>query len=148
MGKRNRLASITLVVLVGVGLCLLFGVPSTLAQKTKGKTRAAQTKYLMRGINGPNCAALAKLLKGEPADDKAWDTVACHASLLNEMSYLLMDDGRCPDKAWAEAAKTLRGCSAKVLEAAKDKNLEAARAAFKNLTGACAACHKVHREKT
>jgi len=120
---------------------------SAWGEKTKGKTRAAETKYLLRGINQPNCAALAQLLKGEPADDKARDTMACYVSLLNEMSYLLMDDGRCPDKDWAGAAKTLRECSGKVLQAAKDKDLDAARGAFKNLTGVCAACHKVHREK-
>ncbi len=32
-------------------------------QKTKGKTRPATTKLLMKGIMGPNCGALAKLLK-------------------------------------------------------------------------------------
>jgi hypothetical protein len=32
------------------------------AQKTKGKSRPAATKYLMRGIVRPNCAGLGKLL--------------------------------------------------------------------------------------
>jgi cytochrome c556 len=117
------------------------------AQKTKGKTRAAETKYLMRGVNQPNCAALAGLLKDKgPVDDKAWDTAACHASILNEMSYLLMDDGRCPDKDWAGAAKQLREGSAQVLEAARAKNLADAQAAFKTVTGACASCHKAHKQ--
>lgn len=128
------------------GLVLLSSSPVE-AQKTKGKTRAAETKYLMRGINQPNCAGLAKLLKEKPADDKAWEQVALHAALLNEMSYVLMDDGRCPDKDWAGAAKTLRECSGKVLEAAKAKDADAAQSAFKNLTTACADCHKAHRPK-
>ncbi len=118
------------------------------AQKTKGKTHPAETKYLMRGVNQAHCAGIGGLLKEEgPADDKAWDTLACHASILNEMSYVLMADGRCPDKDWAGAAKSLGECSAKVLEAAKAKKLTDARDAFKGVTTACAACHTAHRAK-
>jgi hypothetical protein len=81
-----------------------------------------------------------------PKDDKAWDKVVLHAVVLNEMSYVVMDDGRCPDADWAAAAKTLRECSAKVGECAKAKDLPGAQAAFKGLTGACAACHGVHKK--
>jgi cytochrome c556 len=125
---------------------VMFGTSAS-AQIKKGKTRTAETKYLMRGIMQPNCAGLGGLLKGDgPADDKAWDTAACHASCLNEMSHLVMDDGRCPDAVWAEAAKTtLREQSAAVLAACEKKDLTAANAAFKNLTQACAACHKAHK---
>jgi hypothetical protein len=99
----------------------------------------------MRGINQPNCAGLAKLLKDGPADDKAWDTAACHASCLSEMGHLLMDDGRCPDAKWAGAAKSLREGSAAVVAAAEKKDVEAARTAFKTVLGACATCHKAHK---
>jgi len=117
------------------------------AQKTKGKTRAAPTKYLMRGIVRPNCASLGELLKAGPADDEAWDNAACHAACLNEMSHVLMDDGRCPDGAWATAAKTtLRDGSAAVMSAVEAKDLDAAQAAFKTVTSACAACHKAHKK--
>lgn len=120
--------------------------PSAQAAVTQGKSRPAETKYLMRGAVQPNCAAIGKMLKeAAPADDKAWDTLACHASLLNELGYVLMDDGRCPDKTWAEATKTLKDESAKVLAAAKAKNLDDAQASFKAMTGACAACHKAHK---
>jgi len=118
------------------------------AQKTKGKTRLAETKYLMRCITQPNCAGVGGALKEKgPADDKAWDQVAAQASVLNEVGYLLMDDGRCPDKDWASAAKDLRESSAKLLDAAKAKNLADAQSAFKGVTGSCAACHKVHKDK-
>ena len=130
---------------VGIGLISLCG--SAWAQKTKGKTRAAATKYLMRGIQQAHCKGLGDLLKESgPADDKAWDTAACHASCLNEMSYLLMDDGRCPDGVWAGAAKDLREASAAVLAAAEKKDLEGAQAAFKSVTGACGTCHKAHKK--
>jgi len=116
------------------------------AQKTQGKTRPAATKYLMRGIVQPNCAGVGKLLKAGPANEKEWDTVACHASCLSEMSFALMDDGRCPDGVWASAAKTtLRECSDALLAAAKKQDLDAANAAFKELTTSCAACHKAHK---
>ena len=87
------------------------------------------------------------LKESGPADDKAWETVACHASCLNEMSHLLMDDGRCPDGVWAGAAKDLREASASVLDAADKKDLDAAKAAFTKVTGACATCHKAHKGK-
>jgi hypothetical protein len=118
-----------------------------LSQVKKGKDRAAETKYLMRGVVSSHCGSIGALLKKGPSDDKGWDTLACHASVLNEMSYALMDDGRCPDKTWAGAAKSLRESSAKVLEAAKAKNLEDAQTAFKGVTAACASCHGEHKKK-
>ena len=133
------------VAVAAVGLVLL-DQHSAEAQK-KGKSRAAQTKYLMQGINQPNCAGLAKSLgKDGSIEDKAWETAVQQASLLNEMGYLLMDDGRCPSGDWAGACKTLKESSAAVLTAAEDKDADAARAAFKTLTGACAKCHKAHKK--
>jgi cytochrome c556 len=58
-----------------------------------------------------------------------------------------MDDGRCPDAVWAGAAKQLREGSASVVAAIEKKDIEAARAAFKTLTAACATCHNAHRAK-
>jgi hypothetical protein len=118
------------------------------AQKTKGKTRPAETKDLMRGIMQPNCAGVGKGLKENPSDDKAWALLTQQAVVLNEMSYLLMDDGRCPDKVWAAAAKSLRESSLKVADASKAKDAAAAKEAFKGVTSACAECHKAHRVKS
>lgn len=117
------------------------------AQVKKGKTRVAQTKYLMRGVVQSNCAGLGKLLKGDgPGDDKAWDTAACHASCLNEMGHSLMADGRCPDKTWKESCDTLKKCSEVVLKAVEAKDAAKASSAFKQLTTACASCHKAHKK--
>lgn len=137
------------VVVIAVAVCtaVMMKEPAT-AQVKKGKTRAAQTKYLMRGVVKTHCGGLGGLLKGDgPADDKAWDTAACHASILNEMSHSLMADGRCPDGTWKKACDTLKECSAVVLKATEDKDAEKAAAAFKQLTTACAACHKAHKKK-
>lgn len=115
------------------------------AQKTKGKTRAATTKQLMKGLVQANCADLGKLLKADPV---SWDDVALKAALLNEATYILMDDGRCPDKIWADAAKAAREASGAVLAAAEKKDLAAANDGFKKLTTeGCGGCHKEHKPK-
>jgi hypothetical protein len=141
---RKKLCVTVAVMALGLGLWTL--ASDVDAQKTKGKARPAPTKSLMQGVVQPNCAAIGGLIKDAgPKDDKAWDKVALHAVVLNEMSYVVMDDGRCPDKEWAAAAKTLRECSAKLMESAKAKDIPGTRAAFKGLTGACASCHKAHK---
>jgi len=117
------------------------------AQVKKGKTRAALTKQIMAGIVQANCAAAGKSLKEGPADDKAWAALATNAALLNEASYLVMDDGRCPDADWAKAAKALREGSAALLAKIEAKDTAGAQDSFKTVTQACAACHKGHRQQ-
>jgi cytochrome c556 len=118
------------------------------AQVAKGKSRPAATKFLMRGITQPNCKGIVDLLKDPgPADDKAWETLACHAACLNELSAALMQDGRCPDAVWAGAAKSLTEGSAGVLAAAEKKDLAAAKTALGGVTGSCKACHDAHKPK-
>lgn len=117
------------------------------AQVKRGRTRAAETKYLMKGVIQPSCAAIGALLKQDGAEPGTWDKVATHASVINELSYSIMDDGRCPDSSWAGAAKSLRESSATILVAAREKNVAEARTAFKSLTAACATCHKTHRKQ-
>ena len=59
-----------------------------------------------------------------------------------------MDDGRCPDADWANAAKAFAAASSEeVLAKIEAKDLEGAARQFKTLTEACGACHKVHRKK-
>lgn len=130
-----------------IAVAILLGTNVVRAQVTKGKERPILTKQLMKGLVAPQCGALKKALDAQPADDKAWDAVALSAALLNEASHALMADGRCPDGTWATAAsQTLRQGSADVLAAAEAKNLDAANAAFGNMTQACAACHKAHKK--
>jgi cytochrome c556 len=143
-----KFTGITTVVVGVLGLVWLSVVPDDAqAQKTQGKSRPAATKYLMRGIMGTNCGSLGKLLKEAPADDEAWDAAACHAACLNEMSFLLMDDGRCPDGVWAEAAgQTLRAGTEAMMAAIESKDIDATKIAFKTVTSSCAACHKAHKK--
>ncbi|MFN0051057.1 MAG: hypothetical protein ACKV0T_02640 [Planctomycetales bacterium] len=131
--------------IVGCALAsLVVFVTTAEAQKTKGKTRLALTKQLMKGLVASNCGDLKKLLDAEQPN---WDDVALKAALLNEGGYLLMDDGRCPDGDWAGASKALQTNSADILAAAEKKDLAAAKAAFGKLTAeGCGACHKAHKK--
>jgi len=122
-------------------------VTTTVAQVKQGEKRPMQTKHFMKGIIKPHCTALKKGLETAPADDKAWEELAMHAALLNEGSWVLMADGRCPDGVWANAAtKALRGGSEAALKAIEAKDLEGARAGFQALSKSCKACHEKHKE--
>ncbi|MGQ0633202.1 MAG: hypothetical protein ACT4QC_01220 [Planctomycetaceae bacterium] len=142
--KNWRWTGVLLVAAVAGAVALLSA--DAQAQKTKGKTRPAMTRQLMKGVVAPNCGELGKLLK-DP--EVKWDEVALKAAVLNEMGYVLMDDGRCPDGEWAKAAKAVQSATAAILEAAEAKNLEAANAAFTKLTKdeGCAVCHAAHKPK-
>lgn len=130
---------------LAVASVFLVGNQSVEAQKTKGKTRAATTKQLMKGLVGANCGGLKKALD---AKETKWDDIALKAALLNESGHILLADGRCPDGTWAKASKHLQAASAEVLAKAEAKDLEGAKAAFKSLTsGSCAVCHKAHKGK-
>jgi cytochrome c556 len=133
--------------LTALGLVLM-GVSVVQAQVKKGKSRPLQTSHLMKGVVKPHCEALKKGLEGGPTTDEAWDGLAVHAALLNEASYCLMEDGRCPDGVWADAAsKTLREGSVEVLKAIHNKDVAAAKAGFANMTKSCKGCHEKHKEK-
>lgn len=125
---------------------VLVAVHGSSAQVKKGKSRPALTKQLMKGLVAANCGAAGKAIKDKPADDAAWEALALNVALVNEASYILMDDGRCPDKDWADAAKALGEGSAKLLEAVEKKDVAASQAAFDNMTKACGACHKAHKK--
>lgn len=128
--------------------CILAASLPMIAQVSKGKTRPMETKILMKAINGPQCSALAKALKAGPADDKAWADIVMNAQMLNEAGHVLMADGRCPDKAWADASAKLREGSEAVLKAAESKDAAAAMDALNNgVLASCKGCHSVHRAK-
>ncbi len=134
----------TLAVLLAAGLATSVG----LAQVKHGKARPAKTGALMKGIVKPHCGDLKKALETAPANDEAWEEIGTHASVLNEMSYTLMEDGRCPDSVWADAAtKQLRAGSADLLKAVEAKDHAASKKAFGTLAQSCKACHEKHKEK-
>lgn len=137
----NRLlATIALVIAVSAGVAT--------AQVKKGKSRSLQTGQWMRGVVKPHCEAIKKGLETAPADDKAWQALAVNAAVLNETSFILMDDGRCPDGVWANATtKTLRLGTSDLLAAIEKKDATEAKAAFGRLAASCKECHEKHKEK-
>ena len=137
-----------LLVLLGLASLGLLSAGLVNAQVKKGKTRLTKTAYLMKGVMKPHCTDLKKGLDALPANDEAWEALAINAAVINELSYVLMEDGRCPDATWADAAtKTLRPGSADVLKAVEAKDLVAAKKAFGSMTQACKACHDAHRKE-
>ena len=90
--KNGRWGSLLVMLCTLAGVALLSTDAS--AQKTKGKTRPALTKHLMKGLVAANCGALKKDLDAEKPN---WDDIELHAALLNEAGYILLDDGRCPE---------------------------------------------------
>ena len=143
----NRPCPSRLPVLVAVVVATL-ATSVGLAQVKHGKSRPAPTGALMKSIVKPNCGDLKKALETPPANDEAWEAIGAHAAALNEMSYALMEDGRCPDSVWADAVtKQLRAGSADLLKAADAKDHAAAKKAFGTLAQSCKACHEKHKEK-
>ena len=132
-----------IVVVLGVVSLLSVGLS---AQVKKGKTRVLTTKQMMSGLVKPNCSGISEGLKTAPSDQKGGDELVTKAALLNESSFTMMDDGRCPDGEWAAAATTLREGSAAVLAKIEAKDAAGALEAFKTVTGSCASCHKAHKK--
>ena len=134
--------------LTTIGICVALALASFATAKVKqGESRILKTSQLMAGAVKPHCTAVKKGLDAGPADDDAWAEIAMHAAILNEISFTLMDDKRCPDGTWAEAAtKSLREGSAAVVAAAEAKDADAAAAAFKTMTSSCKKCHDAHKE--
>lgn len=139
--------SVLLVVAITLVASLLIANQQTNAtMQQQDKTRPAKTKHLMGGIIAPQSKALGAALKEGPADDKAWAAVAMNAALLNEISYNLMEDDRCPDEVWADAVQVLRDQSAEVMAMTEAKDAAAASEAFSGLTESCKSCHKAHKK--
>ncbi len=133
------------VLVVMAGVFFAMSVAAT-AQVKKGKTRPLTTKQLMGALVKPHCSDLGAALKNAPTDDKGWNELATKAALLNEASYILMADGRCPDKIWADAAKSLGEGTIAILEKIEAKDAAGAQEAFKTVSSSCAACHKEHKK--
>lgn len=141
-GNSMRWAAGMMVVPLAIGGANAFAADAPAASPD----RIVSIRHIMAGIHAPNCGGIAEMLKGEgPKDDKAWDTLAMHAGLLNESGHLLMENKRCPDAVWAEATAQLRRGSLAVHAAAGKHDLNAAKDAFKEVTASCGACHAKHK---
>ena len=144
----SRIRTWTIVVSCLCAAALVVAVigDSVVAQVTQGKTRAMKTSHWMAGVMKTHSGALRKGLASAPADDKAWKALEVSAGLMNEASYVLMADGRCPDGVWLNAVeKTLREGSASLLKAIEAKDVAAAKTALGAMSRSCKECHTKHR---
>lgn len=132
-------------VLVACTLIASLALPGN-AQK-KGKTRPLTTSQMMAGLIKPQLTALKEGLEAGPKDDDAWKAVATNAALLNESSYLMMDDGRCPDKIWSESCVMLKDATTGILKQVDAKNSAAALAGVDGVIASCKHCHAEHKYK-
>ncbi len=145
-GFRSKWPMLSAISLAALLVALLGLHNHSVAQVTKGKERPLTTKQWMQAVHKVHCGAIKKGLDAGPADDDAWAEIALHAAMMNESSYVLMADGRCPDGVWAGACKTLGQGSQAVLDAIAAKDVEAASKAFGAMTASCGACHKAHKK--
>jgi len=137
------MATIAGTMVIAIGL-----IADGIAKVKKGDTRPLSTATWMKSVVKPHCSDLKKEIAAGPKTDDAWASLIEHAEILNETSYILMEDERCPDEVWAGAAtKDLRGGSDALIAAAMAKDMGATEAAFKKLTQSCSACHKEHKKK-
>lgn len=135
-------------VIAGTTVVALGLIADGMAKVKKGDTRPLNTATWMKNVMKPNCGALKKEIEAGPKTDDDWASLIEHAEILNETSYILMEDKRCPDGVWANAAsKALRGGSEAIIAAAKAKDVAAAGVAFKSMTKSCKECHEKHKEK-
>ena len=81
------------------GLALTLSSSQVTAQK-KGKSRPLTTAQLMSGLVKPQLVAIQGHAGGEktPEGEDGWKSLTTSIALLNESSYTMMEDDRCPDK--------------------------------------------------
>jgi hypothetical protein len=132
-------------VLVACAVVTSLALPGN-AQK-KGRTRPLTTSQMMAGLIKPQLTILKEGLEAGPKDDDAWKAIATSAALLNESAYLMMDDGRCPDKVWSESCVMLEKATVEILIQVDAKNAPAALAGVDGVTASCKHCHTEHKYK-
>lgn len=145
----NRLNNFQKMSRIGVIFLVLVAMGTAVAHKAhKGKSQPMETKHWMQGVMKPASGALKTGLASAPGDEEAWELLAMHAAVMNESSYVLMADGRCPDDIWSKAStETLRNGSVSLISAIQSRNYNAAKAAFEAMAGSCKGCHEVHKPK-
>ena len=134
-----------MLVLVACAVVASLALPGN-AQK-KGKTRPLTTSQMMAGLIKPQLTSLKESLEAGPKDADAWKSVATSAALLNESAYLMMDDGRCPDKTWSDACVMLKDATVDILKQVDAKNGKAALVGVDGVIASCKHCHAEHKYK-
>lgn len=128
---------------------LVFGVACMLAADSsaqkKGKSRPLTTSQMMAGLIKPKYVTLQERLEKGPKTDDEWKAVAIDAALLNESGYMMMDDHRCPDKIWENAATLMRTSTEKMLAQIDKQDAKGAVESLSLIRQSCKDCHNEHK---
>ncbi len=103
---------------------------------------------LMDYVVKPSMDRLVAINKaGGPQSEKDWKHAKAHASILAEMSQLLLMAGRIKDDVWEKGAdQVIKGAKASLV-AAEALDVNAWRTAAGSIGKGCRGCHKVHKPK-
>lgn len=140
----RRLAALTITVVL-VGVATAFVGSTIVSAQAKGKTRPLTTAQMMAGLIKPKYVELKEGLAKETLTEEDWKALATHAALLNESSHMLMADGRCPDKTWADASMILRKATGEALASIEGKDVAGGLKAVENITLSCKTCHEAFK---
>ena len=97
----------------------------------------------MEYVFQPTYLRLKATMASAPADNKGWKALKSDSLILAESCNLLF--ARKPDAHgddWARHATAAKTDGGALYKAAKEKNFEAATAAYKTMLNNCNACHK------
>lgn len=130
------------------GLAFAVSSSQVTAQK-KGKTRPLTTAQMMSGLVKPQLVSLQGHVADEktPEGEDGWKALTTSIALLNESSYMMMEDDRCPDKKWADACDILRKGTESALQKAAQKDAAGVRESIAGITASCKACHSEYKYK-
>lgn len=144
--KRSLAFAAGLIALGGLAFAL---TSSHVTAQKKGKTRPLTTAQMMSGLVKPQLVALKGLVEeGKKVDgEEGWKAVSTSIALLNESGHMMMEDGRCPDKIWADACKVLREATEEGLKKAAQKDVDGVRASLEGVLASCKGCHAEHKYK-
>lgn len=130
------------------GLAFTLSSSQVTAQK-KGESRPMTTAQLMSGLVKPQLGSIKGHVDDEktPKGEDGWKSLTTSIALLNEASFTMMEDDRCPDKVWADACQVLRKATEKGLHSAVKKDAAGVRESITGILASCKACHTEHKYK-
>lgn len=109
--------------------------------------RVATISDIMNSISKSNMGRISSAVKkSAPTSDKGWLAIERAGAMLNEVSFIIVQEDRVIDDVWKKAAGELRAASAQLAVAAKAKDFAGVKAAVPKIGASCKSCHDVHRE--
>ena len=111
----------------------------------KSRSRLATTRQLMEGMLHANYLAIENAATAVRTDVQSWNALAINPALLNEASYLIVEDDRSLGTSWDDAAEQLRAGSADMLAKIAAREKTGIESSLKVIAKACTDCHAAHR---